>query len=76
LDSARLLNLDDRIGSLDEGKAADLLVLDGDPMADIAILRMQERIRRVVLNGQTVLDRDVSRVLIGTGFSVSHDITL
>jgi imidazolonepropionase-like amidohydrolase len=69
LDGARLLNLQDRIGSLDEGKNADLVVVDGDPMADIAILRAPDRIRRVVLNGQTVLNRDVSRYIVGTGFS-------
>jgi imidazolonepropionase-like amidohydrolase len=69
LDSARLLKLDDRIGSLDEGKNADLVVVDGDPLQDVAVLRAQERIRRVVLNGQTVLYRDASRFLVGAGFS-------
>ena len=39
LDSARLLKLDDRIGSLDEGKNADLVIVDGDPMDDVAVLR-------------------------------------
>jgi imidazolonepropionase-like amidohydrolase len=67
LDSARLLRLDDRIGSLDEGKTADLIVVDGNPIADIAVLRAENAIRRVVLNGQTVMDRDASRVLVGTG---------
>ena len=69
LDSARLLNLDDRIGSLDEGKNADLVIVDGNPMVDIAVLRAQEKIRRVVLNGKTVLDRDASRLLGWCGIS-------
>lgn len=69
LDSARLLKLDQQLGSLDEGKSADLVVLDGDPLADIGILRQPDRIRRVVLNGRTVLDRDVSTMLVGAGFS-------
>ena len=69
LDSARLLKLDDRIGSLDEGKNADLIIVDGDPLNDVAVLRGQDKIRRVVLNGQTVLDRDASQFLIGAGFS-------
>jgi imidazolonepropionase-like amidohydrolase len=68
-DSARLLKLEDRIGSLDEGKNADLIVVDGNPMDDIAVLRTQDKIRRVVLNGQAVLDRDASRFLVGAGFS-------
>ena len=73
LDSARLLKLDDRIGSLDEGKNADLVVVDGNPIDDVAVLRVQDKIRRVVLNGQTVLDRDASRYLVGAGFSSARD---
>jgi len=73
LDSARLLKLDDCIGSLDEGKNADLVVVDGNPMDDVAVLRRQDKIRRVVLNGQTVLDRDASRFLVGAGFSSARD---
>src|SRR5260370_22581740 len=71
LDSARLLKLDDRIGSLDEGKNADLVVVDGNPIDDVAVLRVQDKIRRAVLHGQTVLDRDASRCLGGAGFSAS-----
>lgn len=73
LDSARLLKLDDQIGSLDEGKNADLVVVDGNPLDDIAVLRVQDKIRRVVLNGQTALDRDASRFLVGAGFSSAQD---
>jgi hypothetical protein len=36
---------------------------------DVAVLRVEDKIRRVVLNGQTVLDRDASRFLVGAGFS-------
>jgi imidazolonepropionase-like amidohydrolase len=69
LDSARLLRLDDRLGSLEEGKNADLIIVDGDPIADISVLRQPDRIRQVILNGQPVLDRDVSRFLVGAAFS-------
>lgn len=69
LDSARLLKLDDKIGSLEEGKAADFIVVEGDPLQDIAILRQPHNIRRVVLNGRTVADRDTSSFLVGTSFS-------
>ncbi len=69
LDSARLLKLDDRIGSLDESKIADLVIIDGNPLDDIAVLRAPENIRRVVLNGRIVLDRDVGRALVGAGFA-------
>lgn len=67
-DSARLLQLDDRIGTLEPGKLADLLVIEGDPLADITLLRDPDAIRRVVLNGRTVVDRDTSRFLVGGAF--------
>jgi imidazolonepropionase-like amidohydrolase len=67
LDSAKLLKLDHSIGSLDEGKVADIIIVDGNPLEDIGILRSQDRIRQVVLNGRTVLDRDASKFLVGAG---------
>jgi imidazolonepropionase-like amidohydrolase len=69
VDSARLLKLDSLIGTLEEGKSADLVIVDGNPLDDIAILREPRNIRRVLLNGRTVLDRDASKVLVGAGFS-------
>ncbi|MBS4786360.1 MAG: amidohydrolase family protein [Clostridiales bacterium] len=36
--SARLMYLDDQLGSIREGKLADLIVVDGDPLADISVL--------------------------------------
>jgi len=67
LDSAKLLKLDHSIGSLDEGKVADIIIVDGNPLEDIDILRSQDRIRQVVLNGRTVLDRGASKFLVGAG---------
>ena len=45
----RFLGKLDRYGSIDSGKAADLLVLDADPLADIGATR---RIHLVVSRGQ------------------------
>jgi len=38
-----LLKLDDCIGSLDEGKNADLVVVNGNPMDDVAVLRARTK---------------------------------
>lgn len=45
---AELIGVADRLGTLEPGKAADLLVLDADPLRDIRHVR---RVRTVVLNG-------------------------
>jgi imidazolonepropionase-like amidohydrolase len=54
--SATALGLTDR-GTLQVGKRADLLVVDGDPLADIAVLNDRAAVRLVVKHGDLVLDR-------------------
>jgi imidazolonepropionase-like amidohydrolase len=38
-DGARLLGIDRDVGSVEVGKVADLVLVDGDPLADLAVLR-------------------------------------
>jgi imidazolonepropionase-like amidohydrolase len=47
--SARSMKLDRESGTIEAGKRADLILVDGDPLADIRQLR---RVRRVVANGR------------------------
>jgi imidazolonepropionase-like amidohydrolase len=49
LDAARLLGVADRVGSLEPGKDADLVILTGDPFAAAT------RVRTVYVNGKAVL---------------------
>jgi imidazolonepropionase-like amidohydrolase len=56
--AADLLGLGDRVGTLEPGKFADLLVLGGDPLADIRCLVAQEAVRLVLVGGAPVVDRD------------------
>lgn len=52
---AELMRMADRIGSLRAGKLADLVIVDGDPLADIAIL--QDRRRLSVMKGGRFVTR-------------------
>ncbi|GAB3481814.1 metal-dependent hydrolase family protein [Nocardiopsis coralliicola] len=54
--AAELLGAADRLGTLEAGKAADLVVCDGDPLADIALPADPDRIVLVVQGGRTVKD--------------------
>lgn len=47
-ENARYFHIEDRLGSVEAGKLADLILIQGDPLRDISNLR---RIQRVMLNG-------------------------
>jgi imidazolonepropionase-like amidohydrolase len=49
LDAARLLGLQDRLGVIEVGKLADLVAVNGDPLADVRAL---EKVRFVMKGGQ------------------------
>jgi imidazolonepropionase-like amidohydrolase len=48
MENARYFRAADRLGSIDAGKIADLVLVEGDPSKDISDMR---RINRVMLNG-------------------------
>jgi imidazolonepropionase-like amidohydrolase len=49
---AEILGVADRVGSLEKGKDADIVVLSGDP------LNVTTRVEKVILNGKTVFTAD------------------
>ncbi len=55
--AAECLGLEREIGTLESGKYADLLVVDGDPLADISIFDQQERLAMVMKGGIASVDR-------------------
>jgi imidazolonepropionase-like amidohydrolase len=48
MENARYFHIADRLGSVEAGKLADLVLVEGDPSKDIRNMR---RIKRVMLNG-------------------------
>jgi len=56
LQNARFLGCAERLGSIEPGKLADLVLVEGDPLEDI---RAMYDIRRVMLNGRWVEKIDV-----------------
>jgi imidazolonepropionase-like amidohydrolase len=61
IEAARLLRLDDRIGSLEPGKLADYVIVDGDPLADIGMLQDKRRILTVAIGGQILVERPAAK---------------
>jgi imidazolonepropionase-like amidohydrolase len=51
MENARFFRIADRLGSIEAGKLADLVLIDGDPLKDIAAMR---RVKQVMLNGRWV----------------------
>ena len=52
--AARMLGMEDQIGSIQPGKQADLLIVDGDPTEDIAAL---SRVRLVMQAGRIAFEK-------------------
>ncbi len=59
--AAHALGLQDEIGTIEVGKRADVLVVEGDPLADISVLTQKERIRMVMHNGLIITHPSTSK---------------
>jgi imidazolonepropionase-like amidohydrolase len=55
--AAECLGVEREIGTVEAGKAADLVVVSGDPLLDIKILQRLECIRLVLKGGMICVDR-------------------
>jgi imidazolonepropionase-like amidohydrolase len=56
-EAAHAIGLGAHCGVLEPGRWADLLVVDGDPLADIRILQQPERIQAVFRDGRLLVNR-------------------
>lgn len=53
-ENARLLGQSDRIGSLEPGKYADILVVQGNPMDDMSIFHRRDNIKVILQGGRYI----------------------
>jgi imidazolonepropionase-like amidohydrolase len=58
--NAALLRIETEAGTVEDGKRADLIVLDADPLSDPAILADPAHVRLVMLGGDVVKDLDAA----------------
>lgn len=54
--NAELFNLNDSIGTVEAGKQADLILVDGDPLEDVEVLADAARIPVVIKGGEIMKD--------------------
>ena len=53
IETARFLDIDDKLGSIEVGKIADLVAVNGNPLKDIKVM---EFVEFVMKNGEVILN--------------------
>lgn len=61
LRSAEIVGMDREVGSIEPGKLADIVVVDGDPLADVSVLRRPGAVELVLLGGRVVAGAKAAR---------------
>ncbi|MHA2304295.1 MAG: amidohydrolase family protein [Candidatus Hodarchaeales archaeon] len=66
INAARALRMDDEVGSIETGKFADLIIVEGDPLEEIALLEKVENILHVIKDGR-IMAQQGKLVLTSSG---------
>jgi len=51
---ARAIGLHNQVGAIQEGRLADLILVDGDPLKDIKVLGNKNNIQKIMLDGKII----------------------
>jgi imidazolonepropionase-like amidohydrolase len=54
--NAELFRMEDEIGTVEDGKLADLLVVDGNPLEDMAVLQKRDNLKLIMKGGAVIKD--------------------
>lgn len=65
--AAEALGLGEQTGAIAPGRWADLLVVDGDPLADLRVLQQPERLLGVFRDGRLLVDRGLPAAPAASG---------
>jgi len=57
INAAKALKINKDLGTLEAGKLADIVAINGDPIADITVLQEKKNIQMVMKEGQVYADR-------------------
>lgn len=68
INPAKFLGMDDRLGTIEKGKLADLVLLDANPLDDI---RNTQKIAAVVVNGRYLSRGELDKMLAGAEAAAS-----
>ena len=66
MNNAEVLGWQDRIGSIDKGKFADLVAVSGDPLTDITEL---QRVKFVMKGGKVIKNEIATGVMVSSSTS-------
>jgi imidazolonepropionase-like amidohydrolase len=70
LNPAKFLGMEDRLGTIEKGKLADLVLLDANPLEDI---RNTQKIAAVIVNGRYLSRADLDKMLAGVEASARRN---
>jgi len=55
--AAEAIGIENKTGTLERGKSADVILVDGDPLQDISLLSTEDKIKMVMKEGEIVITR-------------------
>ena len=55
--AAEAIGIEDKAGTIEEGKIADIILIDGDPLQDIGVLGTENKIKMVMKEGEKIITR-------------------
>jgi imidazolonepropionase-like amidohydrolase len=55
--AAEAIGIEGKVGTIEVGKLADIILVDGNPLSDISVLSKKEKIKMVMKDGEIVVTR-------------------